>query len=61
MHWMKGKFCVLDCVCDRSRIVDSGLLPGDLNLLSLALGPGSYLVLGLFLDVEHDLALPFRD
>ena len=41
--------------------MDSGLLPGDLNLSSLALGPGSYLLLGLYLDVENDLALPLWD
>ena len=61
MHRMGGKFCVLDCAHHRSQIVDSGRLLGDLNLSSLALGPGSYMVLGLYLDVENDLALPFWD
>ena len=49
-----GKILCPRFVRNRSRIVDSGLLPGDLNLSSLALGPGSYLLLGLYLDVENN-------
>ena len=56
MHLMGGEYWFFVCVCDRSRFLDSGLLPGDLNLSYLDLGslywgPDSYL------GLENDPAL----